>query len=340
MPVRQPLISKVVINGSIATASIGLNITEFSYTEEPGFGRSHCEFDLLYSASIIPVIGDYIEIQIKYLDTATTSFLTTGTHRVNDVVYDHNRDIYSVGMIAFDFNGGALNEAGYTYSNATIRAIVQTQATQLSLTLDNPTGISAEIAGVGQNATDAKIISGKSRSEILEKLANEYGFFLRVKTGVIYFYDFLSFEVDPATLNLARLDVTSDASSSGRRSTDGCASAIRVNYVSSGSVVYSDLAVTGTNVSNRLINLQSNGILANGGAAGRYAYGASRISNKDQHVVSTTLIGSHSYLLGAIAQLSSFSVDDGKYFIRKCVHTLRPSESWRTMLELQRIFTI
>lgn len=343
MAVKRPIISYVSINSSVGTTSIGNYISDFSYTEEPGFGRSHCEFTLDPSATLIPQIGDAVEIQVKYSSDPAPNNITTGTHKVNDVIYDHVRKVYNIGMSAFDFNGGALNEIGYSYDNASIRAIVDTQATQLSLTVNNLSGISGAIAGFqAQNSSSQTVyrFSGKTRAEILETLAQQYGFLLRVKAGTIFFYDFLDFENASPVLTLSPTSIASDSTAQVRFSTDGVYSAVRVQYMSGGSPITSDLNIEYANVTNRILNLQSKGILYNGESAARFAYGAAKDNNKEQQVFTATTEGNWLYVLGAIIQLSGFSQGNHKYFLRRCVHTLRQSDSWRTMIELQRVFNI
>lgn len=341
MPVSRPIISRVVINSASANVSIGAFISEFSYTEEEGFGRSRCEFGLHPSATIIPKMGDSIEIQAKFTDTPAADNITTGTHRVNDIVYDYVKNMWSIGMNAYDYNGGALSQQGFSYTNSTLRNIVDTQRAQLGMTVDNLASISTIIAGVGQNATDGKVFSARNRADILEKAANDYGYFLRIKAGVIFMSDYLNFDVDPSSFTLLPSDITRDASAIGRRATANVISAVRVNYVQSGAVVFADLPIAGANVTNRILNLQNDGVLANADSASRYAYGASRQANKDQHTFKCTTIGHSRYVIGRICTLAGFSsLDDGRYFIKKCVHTIRKNESWRTMLELQRIFPI
>lgn len=348
MPVLKPIISKVTINGAIATMALGGKMIDLQYTEKPGFGRSNCQFGLLPESDIIPKIGDYIELQVMYEGDDPSNYMTTGTHRVNDVIFDHVRKIYNIGMSAYDFNNGAFSEVGYSYDNASIRAIVLTQAAQLNLTVDRPLRISGAIAGFELDDDLGTFrFAAQTRAEILEKLADEYGFLLRVKAGQMFFYDFLDFEAQAADYFMSPVDVTRDANASTRETTDGCYSDVKVVYYDDeGTLVYGDLPIEDSNVSNKVLNLSESGRLSNIDSAARYAYGAARKANKEQTVFTATCEGNYKFVLGATIELRNFgnlqdlNKFDYKYFIRKCVHTLRKSDSWRTMIELQRIFTI
>lgn len=362
MAVKKPYINFVSYNAAGATVGIGASISDFSYTEQPGFGRSHCEFSLHPGAGFIPTTGDALEIQVKYEGDAEGNHMTTGTHIVDSVFFDYARHVFNIGMSAYDFNSGALSQemqGSLAYDDASVRAIVSTQAGQLQMTVDNINSITGVRAGFWfLDEANSRVVyrfqGGKTRAEVLEKIAAEYGYFLRVKAGVIFFYDYLDFEIAIPSMYLSLSNFTADSTCQHQRSADGMYSGVRVWYAVDDTPIDNPetrvevLPIPGSPVSNRIFDKVSDGLLFNQDAAARYAYGASKVVNKNQELIIATAPGDYRYVLGTVVQLLGSNLSnpssgvildvDGNYFIRKCVHTLRSQDSWRTSLELQRIF--
>ncbi|NJM69236.1 MAG: hypothetical protein HC862_02850 [Scytonema sp. RU_4_4] len=337
MPVKKPIFSSVVINAATATVSIGAHISNFSYTEIWGAAASHFEFDLADSASIKPTIGDYLEIKFKYADDPAANLVNTGTMRVDDTVRRYDYPLLSIGANAFDYNLG--NRIPISYTNASIRAIVETQSSVFGLSLPDLNTISGAIAGTSTNVTDPKVEKAESRAEMLALLARKYGYFFNLYLGQLIFRDISILESQPAARVLTKSDVCNDVVPQSRKTTSGNFKNVQVSYNNNGSAatgVYTATADDGA-LTNNTINLSSEGYYNNFDSASRRGYGQIKESNRNWNRMSISCEGHYLLRVGNVVQLADFYPDYGFWLIEQAVHTIRKSDGWRTQLDLRYI---
>jgi uncharacterized protein len=337
MPPRRVQITILHNNNNITSTAI-LDLLTITYEENLSGASSKLDL-AFYSASDrkltnLPNIGDTIEVRLQW--QGESKQLATGLFRVDDRVPSFGADNLTISGIGWDYGLDFVNKTGLSYTNATLRAIVQTQAAApRNLTVIG--NISTLLAGtIPDGQTQPRTQTYSSRLELLRALALMYGYAFNLRYGQLFFRDIYDLERQATVKLITRVDVRLGAQF--RRKLDGLYRQAQTNYLDGSNTVVSTMQDTSIPaVVTAQINLQSEGLYPNLTAAQRRGTGAILEANSDSLTTQFTTEGDCDLVAGAVITLSDFGSNDGSYLITRTVHTVDASSGWTVQIDARFI---
>lgn len=334
--VKRPYIDSFTVNDTELVSTLSPLIRGIEYDSKLFGATSTLAVEFLFGNGVVPDIetGDEILVTIGYL--GTTDKLDTGIFTVDRIDFTYSPNIMRVGATTYDFGLGFSGTTNISYSNATLRAIVGTQAAAPVVDLivyPNLLTIDTFIAGTrDDDATGNFIVTSKNRLSLLSELGQAYGYVFNIRGGTLIFDKYEDMEgravVGTLTPSSCEPGVTFD---------DNRAQQIKqawVEYVGSGYSIIQDQSSPNPDI----IDLRSEGYYASVAAADRRALGEIKQRNTTFWIGNITTEGSNIYQAGSNLTLSGWGNGlDGKWNIIRAVHELSPSKGWSVDLEIRKI---
>ena len=337
----KPIIKSVVLNSVNITNAIVPDILSLTYTDLLEAGASTFDLEIRNkgrSLATPPTMGDYLEIKFGY--QGSVSEVNTGTCRVDDVIREYGHDTLRIGARAYDYGIGLKSNVGSSgkiiFQNSTLRSIVQTIASQFSLTLVGTSSISTEVVGTTATLGSSNIVteSGDTWLDLAQKLAVKYGYAFNLKLGQMLFRSYDSLNAQGYSVLLTSTDLVPRPRF--RENIVGNYQKATVASKTGTTVTLTDNTIPGVRDT---VDLTSEGYYNSINNAVLRATGAIIESNKDRHIGQVKIPGNPNAIAGNNAYITTLDDrDEGMYGIDRAVHTLSASEGWTVQLDLRKIF--
>lgn len=334
--VRKPYIKSFFINDTESVTTLTPFIRSLEFDSKLIGATSTLSVEFLFGNGSVPNIdtGDEILVTIGY--QGTSDELDTGIFTVDRIDFTYSPNIMTVGATTYDFGLGFSGTANISYANATLRAIVGTQATAPIVDLivyPNLLTIDTFVAGTrDDDASGDFLVSSKNRLSLLSELGDAYAYVFNLRGNTLIFDKYEDMEGRSVSGTL-----TPSSCSPGVTFDDNRAQQIKeawAEYVGSGFSIIQDQSSPNPDI----VDLRSEGFYASKSAADRRALGEIKRRNTTFWIGNIQTEGSSIYQAGNNLTLSGWQNGlDGKWNIIRAVHELSPSRGWSVDLEIRKI---
>jgi len=333
---KVPFVSALYVNGETNRApefSPFLKSIELD-DRDSGIASTFTIELISYAATPVINIGDRLSFDLSYEDTS--NILQSGTFVVDRIDFGFAPNIKKIGAIAFDFGLGLKGVSDIAYANATLRAIVSTQAAAAfpPLTVSpSLTGIDGFIAGSRSDENEGDyVVSSTSRLDLLSELAEQYGYIFSIASGLLRFEKYESAESQASIKTYTPTSVTP-----GARFDDNRATQIKeawAEYVGAGYSIIQDQSSRTRDIA----DYRSEGFYVSKAAADRRCIGAIKAKNVNSLAGYFTIEGDSIARAGKVVTLSGWdTLLDGRWYVLRAVHRLSSSTGWIVDMDVRKI---
>lgn len=331
LPPRLPIITSLLVNGVEKVTGLAIAITSITYVDPITGGMSLLELEFDAEVAGIPVEGDTIRIMWKYQGESNATLMDTGLHKCDRPQRTYTPDVVSIGAQSFDFGLQLNSVQPITYNSSSLSGIVNNIASLFGLTAISDAA--TVTAGTTDTTTGTVKVTGSSYLEILNSIADDYGYRVRIKYGSLIFQSYAGLESGGARFSLTPSDCTS---ASFTTKVKGTYRQVFVPY-KTGSATITDTSVA----HNDILDLRSPNVYYQdvNSALARSA-GALKEFNSQRHTGAIAIEGNYLAESGYNINLVSWreSVDNGKFQITKATHKISAQSGWMTELEARKVF--
>ncbi len=308
------------------------NINEFNegftYTD-PASGESDtidvvlANIDLQWADAWMPKKGDKLTatiIQTSWNDPGDRIIFQCGEFCLDDLQYSGPDMTCSIGGVSVPEKiAFRSTERNKTWDSATLKEIAQEIAAKYCLELDY-TGSPIKLGILEQ--------SKESDSSFLKKICDDYGMSFKVYCGKIVIYDKQEFEAREPVTVLKRTDLQKW---SYNNTLVGTYTGATIKYTSGNDDSELTCVVGGgdrmLNINEKVENLQE---------AQLKACAKVNAENEKAETMTATIMADTSIVAGSTVMIKGLYHMDGKYFVDKVTHNLKPEDAYTMELELHK----
>jgi phage protein D len=331
---KRPKIFSFVVNSVQKVNQLAPLISSINYQDPISGGTSSLDIEFDAEADSIPIEGDSIEIKWGYEGDIEDRWLNTGTHKCDypqRQFSSNNPSTITISSQSYDYRMGLNSQTIVTYRNLNLRGIIYDIASLFNLNVVGNIS-STIIPGTSNDSSSTVEVKESSYTEVLKRLANNFGYRLKMKLGNIYFQKYFDLENDLIVTGISTTDCLSAEFITRTKGIYQRAFAAYKNTSSSASIV-ADSPTTD------YLDLRPEGFYNDINTALARSAGALKITNRQRHTGKISVEGKSIYHAGVNIGILGFdTVDKGKYQIDAVTHKLSPSRGWTSELELIKIF--
>ncbi len=300
----------------------------FTYTD-PASGESDtidvvlADINLRWADAWMPKKGDKLTaaiIQTSWNDPGKQLFFQCGEFCLDDLQFSGPDMTCSIGGVSVPEKiAFRSTERNKTWDSATLKEIAQEIAGKYCLELDY-TGSPIKLGILEQ--------SKESDSSFLKKICEDYGMAFKVYCGKIVIYDKQEFEAREPVAVLQRADLQKWSYSS---TLVGTYTGATIKYTNGNDDSELTCVVGGgdrmLNINEKVENLQE---------AQLKACAKVNAENEKAETMTVTIMADTSIVAGSTVIVNGLYHMDGKYFVDKVIHNIKPEDAYTMELELHK----
>ncbi len=300
----------------------------FTYTD-PASGESDtidvvlANINLRWAAAWMPQKGDKLTatiVQTSWNDPGKQIIFQCGEFCLDDLQYSGPDMTCSIGGVSVPEKiAFRSTERNKTWESATLKEIAQEIAAKYGLDLDY-TGSPIKLGTLEQ--------SKESDSGFLKKVCDDYGLSFKVYCGKIVIYDKQEFEAREPVAVLNRMDLQSW---SYNNTLIGTYTGATIKYTSGDDDRELTCVVGGgermLNINEKVENLQEAQIKA---------CAKVNAENEKAETMTATIMADTDIVAGSTVLIEGLYHIDGKYFVDKVTHNVKPEDAYTMELELHK----
>lgn len=334
VPPRLPKIFSFLLNGVEQVTALAPFLTSVTFQDLMDGGTTLLELEFDAEATGLPKEGDTIRLWFGYDQEGrlpNTNLVDTGLHRCDRPVRRYTPDTVSIGSQSYDYNLAINSQQRITFTSATLATIVSNIASAFNLGFSSNASVTV-FAGTSPDTTSNVSVSADSYFELLQQLAQDYGYAFQLRYGTLFFRSFDSLSAVSYVFGLTPSDCLSTEFISKVKGTYRTA----IFPHKTGAVTSVDTTIP----NNDGLDFRPSPFYHNQESALQRSIGELSKYNRSKLEATITIEGRFNAFASVNIQLVSFreNTDNGYFRITAATHKITATSGWTTELKLQKIF--